>query len=48
MRKIGIIAMAIAFVLSLAACNTVRGFGQDVSAGGRAIGSAATTVQDHL
>jgi entericidin B len=35
------LATAIIVVLSLAGCNTVEGFGQDVQAGGRAIERAA-------
>lgn len=35
-------------VLSLAACETVEGFGEDVSAGGRAIQDTSNDVQDDL
>ncbi|QHQ35035.1 entericidin A/B family lipoprotein [Algicella marina] len=39
-----------AFLLlaSLAACNTVDGAGQDISAGGDALSGAATDVQEDL
>jgi entericidin B len=37
------------FALSmLASCNTVRGAGQDVQAGGAAVEEAATEVQEEL
>ena len=37
MKKIAVIA---ALMLGLAGCNTIEGFGQDVSAGARAIDNA--------
>ncbi len=37
MKKIALLAAA---VLALAACNTIEGFGQDVSAGARAVDQA--------
>ena len=48
MRKTGMVALMLAFVMSLCACNTVKGVGQDISAGGQAIDKAATKVQDKL
>jgi predicted small secreted protein len=42
---------ALALILAggaLTACNTVRGAGQDVEAGGRAIEDAAEDVQDEI
>ncbi len=48
MRKFGIFALAIAFMLSLSACNTFKGMGQDISAGGQAIDNAATSVQKKM
>jgi entericidin B len=35
-------------VLSLAACNTMSGMGQDVSAGGKAITKSAEEVQKKM
>lgn len=35
-------------VLSLSACNTVKGAGQDVSATGKATSNAATAVQQKM
>jgi entericidin B len=35
-------------VVMLASCNTVRGVGQDVQAGGEAVEEAAEEVQDDL
>ena len=35
-------------VAMLASCNTVRGVGQDVQAGGAAVEEAAEEVQDDL
>lgn len=37
MKKTALIAM---LLLGLAACNTIEGFGQDVSAGARAVDNA--------
>lgn len=34
------IALFLALALSLAACNTIEGFGQDVSNGARAVNNA--------
>ncbi len=34
--------------ISLSACNTVKGVGQDVSAGGRDLTKAADRVQDKI
>lgn len=48
MRKLALLAASIAMVLSLSACNTFKGVGQDISAGGQAIDNAATSVQKHL
>ena len=41
MKKIVFTALVVAFALSTGACNTVRGIGEDVQAGGRAIEKAA-------
>ncbi len=48
MRKLGILTALAAFMLCLSACNTVKGVGQDIQAGGEAIDNAATTVQKKL
>ncbi len=41
MKKIVFTALVFVFALSTVACNTVRGIGEDVQAGGRAIEKAA-------
>ena len=41
MKKIVFTALVVVFALSAGACNTVRGIGEDVQAGGRAIEKAA-------
>jgi predicted small secreted protein len=41
----------VAFILSfafLAGCNTMKGVGEDVEAGGRAVGDAAEDVEDEI
>jgi predicted small secreted protein len=38
----------LALVLALAACNTMRGVGQDMSAAGNAVSDTATDVQRKL
>lgn len=40
--------LMIAAFLSLAACETVEGFGEDVSTGGQAIQDTSNDVQDDL
>ena len=42
MKSIGMIVLAVCTVLSLSACNTVQGLGQDIKKGGEAIERAAT------
>ena len=42
-----ILALLLA-TLALSACNTARGVGQDVEAGGRAIGEAADEVEEEI
>jgi entericidin B len=39
---------ALALAAGLSACNTVRGVGEDVEAGGEAISNTAEEVQDDL
>ncbi len=41
-RLIGIIAVSLAPLFCLAACNTIEGAGKDIQAGGRAIENAAS------
>ena len=48
MKKWVLMVMAAAFTLSVSACSTVTGVGQDVSAVGDAIDTAATAVQKKL
>ena len=48
MKKWILMVMAAAFTLSVSACSTVKGGGQDVSAVGDDIDTAATAVQKKL
>ena len=41
MKKCMMLAMLGAFVLTLSACNTLKGAGEDIEAGGEAIQDAA-------
>ena len=41
MKKLLLIALGLAAVMSLSACNTMRGIGQDVQKAGTAIEDAA-------
>lgn len=43
MKKIMIFLVAVSFALT--GCNTIKGAGQDISAGGKAISNAAEDVQ---
>ncbi|MGL9774626.1 MAG: entericidin A/B family lipoprotein [Sodalis sp. (in: enterobacteria)] len=40
-KMIGLLLLAALALTALAGCNTTRGFGEDVSAGGKAIQRAA-------
>jgi predicted small secreted protein len=42
------LALLVALALALAACNTVRGVGQDMSAAGRALDETADELQGGL
>jgi|SwirhirootsSR3_FD_contig_31_3883624_length_239_multi_3_in_0_out_0_1 predicted small secreted protein len=42
------ILLAVLALLTLAACNTMRGAGQDVSAAGNALSSEATETQQEM
>lgn len=46
-RSCTLIAAALAASLSLQACNTVAGFGEDVSAGAEAVTDAADENKDY-
>lgn len=48
MKKWVLMVLAAVFTLSLSACSTVKGVGQDVSAVGNDIDTAATAVQKKL
>ena len=48
MKKWILMVMAAAFTRSVSACSTVKGVGQDVSAVGDDIDTAATAVQKKL
>jgi entericidin B len=45
MKHLFSILSLIIIATSLSACNTIKGVGQDVSAGGRDLSKAATTVE---
>ena len=40
MKKVAVIVMLMAGVLTLSACNTMKGLGQDIEKGGEAIQKA--------
>jgi entericidin B len=46
--KLFLLASAALAVVSLSACNTIRGAGRDVSAGGEVVSDAASKVQSDL
>lgn len=48
MKKWILMVLAAVFSLSVSACSTVKGVGQDVSAVGNDIDTAATAVQKKL
>lgn len=48
MKKFALLALAAIFTIGLSACSTVKGVGQDVSAVGNDIDTAATAVQNKL
>lgn len=48
MKKWVLMVLAAVFTLSVSACSTVKGVGQDVSAVGNDIDTAATAVQKKL
>ena len=41
MRKVFAVVLLLVFIITLTACNTMRGLGQDIEKGGQAIKSAA-------
>lgn len=48
MKKYAAILLAVAMIPSLAACNTIKGVGKDVQAGGEAVEEVATEVQKEI
>ena len=48
MKKWVLLVLAAVFTRSVSACSTVKGVGQDVSAVGNDIDTAATAVQQKL
>lgn len=46
MKKISLFLSAILLGVSLSACNTVKGFGQDVEKGGEKVQDAAQKTQN--
>ena len=42
LKKVLVISCLLAFVLALAGCNTVHGFGKDMQAGGQALSDVAS------
>jgi entericidin B len=47
-NKIFLLSSVALTVVSLSACNTIRGAGRDVSAGGEVVSDAASKVQSDL
>lgn len=48
MNRLSTFAALTLTVLTLAACNTVRGAGQDIQSGGEVISDTATNVQQEI
>ena len=48
MRMLKLLVLALASVVVLAGCNTVKGAGQDISRGGQAVSGAAAEVQQRM
>lgn len=48
MKKFGVVALLMAFLMALAGCNTVKGIGKDVSAAGNGIHKGATAVSNKM
>jgi predicted small secreted protein len=50
MRKVSalVVAAAIAAAISLSACNTIQGAGEDVKATGQAVSDTAADVKDDM
>lgn len=48
MKKLAAIALAVALIPALAACNTFKGIGKDVKAGGEAVEEVAQDVEDEI
>ena len=44
----GLIPIMALLVIGLSACNTIKGAGRDVSAGGKAVSDAAATTQQDM
>jgi entericidin B len=47
MKKLLVVVSALMLSISLSACNTVRGFGQDVERGGEKVQSTSERVQSN-
>lgn len=47
-RRTALMALSLIAIMLLTACNTFRGVGQDVEAGGRGIGSAADATSEAI
>ncbi|MBQ8828931.1 MAG: hypothetical protein IJ022_02375 [Burkholderiaceae bacterium] len=48
MKKIGLAFLTMSFFLLLSGCNTMKGLGEDISEGGKALGSIAEDVQKKM
>lgn len=48
MKKMFALVSLIVLTMSLAACNTMRGFGKDVERGGERVQDAATGTQNKM
>jgi predicted small secreted protein len=48
MKPLPVLVVLFLAASALSACNTARGIGRDVEAGGRAIGEAADAVEEEI
>lgn len=48
MKKLAAIVLAVALIPALAACNTFKGIGKDVKAGGEAVEEVASDVEKEI
>ncbi|MBI1254678.1 MAG: entericidin A/B family lipoprotein [Hyphomonas sp.] len=48
MKKLAAVLLAVALIPALAACNTVKGVGKDVQAGGEIVEEVAKEVEEEI